>query len=217
MSFARRLVGFGPHAGAHQVAARAAISVLVPLLVLEASGHLTWSIYASFGAFTSLYGRERTALPRLRLQVAVPKYPWTDLAYSLAPNGHGADPYSSAQGEPATLGVGNPFGVAKTSYIGGLYALGTTNGVFDEGSPTPQTNGPEPFTAWLGRVNAGEPYSAPGRVDDPLIGQMRTSFSGWHSAYYQPGWRLGKAAGRMPAVFVGLSSTALASSTPAQP
>jgi hypothetical protein len=27
-------------------------------------------------------------LPKLHLQVAVPKYPWTDLAYSLAPNGH---------------------------------------------------------------------------------------------------------------------------------
>jgi hypothetical protein len=140
-------------------------------------------------------------LPRLRLQVAVPKYPWTDLAYSLAPNGHGPDLYSSAQGAPDTLGVGNPFGVAKTSYIGGLYALGTTSGVFDEGTPVPQTNGPEPFTAWLGRVNAGEPYSGPSRVDDPLIGAMRTSFSGWHSAYYQPGWRIGKTAGRMPAVY----------------
>ena len=28
------------------------------------------------------------ALPVLQLQVAVPKYPWTDLSYSLAPNGH---------------------------------------------------------------------------------------------------------------------------------
>jgi hypothetical protein len=154
-------------------------------------------------------------LPQLHLQVAVPKYPWTDLAYSLVPNGHpggpsanpagqpyrGTDLYSSAQGAPDTLGVGNPFGVSKLSYINGLYALGTTNGVFDEGSPGPQTNGPEPFTAWLDRVTAGEPYSAPGRVDDPIVAQMRTSFSGWHSAYYQPGWRLGLAAGREPAVY----------------
>jgi hypothetical protein len=27
-------------------------------------------------------------LPSLKLQAAIPKYPWTDLAYSLAPNGH---------------------------------------------------------------------------------------------------------------------------------
>ncbi|GII25237.1 hypothetical protein [Planosporangium mesophilum] len=140
-------------------------------------------------------------LPKLRLQVAVPKYPWTDLAYSLAPNGHGADLYSSSQGAPDTLGVGNPFGVSKLSYINGLYALGTTNGLFDEGSPGPQSNGPEPFTVWLNRVSAGEPYDAAGRVDDPVGAQIRTSFSGWHSAYYQPGWRIGRAAGREPAVF----------------
>lgn len=29
-----------------------------------------------------------STLPILQLQVAVPKYPWTDLSYSLAPNGH---------------------------------------------------------------------------------------------------------------------------------
>jgi hypothetical protein len=154
-------------------------------------------------------------LPQLHLQVAVPKYPWTDLAYSLVPNGHpggpsanpagqpyqGTDLYSSAQGAPGTLGVGNPVGVSKLSYINGLYALGTTSGVFDEGSPGPQSNGPEPFTVWLDRIAAGEPYDAPGRVDDPVIAQLRTSFSGWHSAYYQPGWQVGKAAGREPAVY----------------
>jgi dienelactone hydrolase len=37
-------------------------------------------------------------LPVLQLQVAVPKYPWTDLAYSLAPNGHpGPWPANSSQ------------------------------------------------------------------------------------------------------------------------
>lgn len=161
------------------------------------------------------YWADLPGLPQLRLRVAVPKYPWTDLAYSLAPNGHpggrsqapadqpyrGSDLYSSAQGAPDTFGVGNPFGVSKLSYVNGLYSLGTTNGVFDEGSTTPQTNGPEPYSAWLDRVTAGEPYDTPGRVDDPAAAQIRTSFSGWHSAYYQPGWRTGRAAGREPAVF----------------
>ena len=153
-------------------------------------------------------------LPPMRLQVAVPKYPWTDLAYSLAPNGHpggpaqdpsgpyrGTDLYSSAQGAPGTLGVGNPFGVGKLSYVAGLYSLGTADGIFDEGSPVPQTDGPEPFTAWLARVSAGEPYDTAGRTDDPVVAQIRRDFSGWHSAYYQPGWKLGVAAGREPAVF----------------
>ena len=31
-------------------------------------------------------------LPVLDLQVAIPKYPWTDVAYALAPNGHGGGP-----------------------------------------------------------------------------------------------------------------------------
>lgn len=162
----------------------------------------------------SEYWSDFPGLPRLRLQVAVPKYPWTDLAYSLMPNGHpggpsaaaygepyrGTDEYSSSQGAPDSPGVGNPVGVAKASYISGLYGLGTANGVFDEGSPAPQSNGPEPFTAWLGRVNAGEPYGAPGRVDDPMMAQVRTAFSAWHSAYYQPGWRVGRNAGREPAI-----------------
>lgn len=66
----QRLVDVGPHNGAHRVAFRAAVSVLVPLLVLDATDHLSWSLYAAFGAFTSLYGRERVHAQRLRLQAA---------------------------------------------------------------------------------------------------------------------------------------------------
>ncbi|WP_207453907.1 FUSC family protein [Herbiconiux sp. SYSU D00978] len=67
----RGLVVLGPHAGAHRVAIRAGISVLVPLLVLLAIGRLEWSLYASFGAFTSLYGRNASYVPRLRMQLTV--------------------------------------------------------------------------------------------------------------------------------------------------
>jgi hypothetical protein len=65
----RGLLTLGPHAGAHRVAVRASVSVLVPLLLLWGTDHLDWSIYAAFGAFTSLYGRERTDRARLALQV----------------------------------------------------------------------------------------------------------------------------------------------------
>ena len=51
-----QLLHVGPHRGAHRVAARASISVLVPLLVLWSTGHLDLAIYATFGAFTSLHG-----------------------------------------------------------------------------------------------------------------------------------------------------------------
>lgn len=69
MGLLARLLTLGPHAGAHRIAIRASVSVLVPLLVLLWTGHLEWSIYAVFGAFTSLYGRERTDRARLTLQV----------------------------------------------------------------------------------------------------------------------------------------------------
>jgi hypothetical protein len=65
----RSLVAVGPSNGAHRVALRAAVSVLVPLLVLDAIGHLSWTMYAAFGAFTSLYGRDRIEAHRLRLQL----------------------------------------------------------------------------------------------------------------------------------------------------
>jgi len=69
-----RLVAVGPHAGAHRVAVRAGISVLVPLLVLWSVDRSEWSIYATFGAFTSLYGRERVHLARAQLQVRLAAY-----------------------------------------------------------------------------------------------------------------------------------------------
>ncbi len=50
------------------MALRAGICVLVPLLVLWAADRSEWSIYATFGAFTSLYGRERVHLARVQLQ-----------------------------------------------------------------------------------------------------------------------------------------------------
>ncbi len=150
------------------------------------------------------------ALPVLQVQVAVPKYGWTDLAYSLVPNGHAGflpgDPiYSSSQGAPAAHGVGNPIGTAKQSYIAGLYALGTTTGTFEEGSaPTPVKPAPcalpETYSSWLGRVSSGEPYSVAG-VDDPVLAQIRQDFSDCHSAYYQPGWRVQQQAGHETAVF----------------
>ncbi|GAA1846873.1 FUSC family protein [Microlunatus capsulatus] len=68
---AGRLVRVAPHAGAHRVALRAGTSVLVPLVVLQLLDRPEWSIYAAFGAFTSLYGRNRVHLSRLRMQLTL--------------------------------------------------------------------------------------------------------------------------------------------------
>lgn len=63
-------VALAPHRGDHRVAIRAAISLAVPLLVLWAIGRLDLSIYASFGAFSSLYGRHDGYADRIRMQAA---------------------------------------------------------------------------------------------------------------------------------------------------
>jgi pimeloyl-ACP methyl ester carboxylesterase len=150
-------------------------------------------------------------LPALDLQVAIPKYPWTDLAYSLAPNGHGGGPsrtdiYESSQavetdnnggGTPAT---GSPLGVPKFSYILGLFALGNKQGVFDEGTDVPPPsdqdctgfnppageNCEENIPLWNTRITiTGDPYPD----EDPILQQAARGLTELRSAYYQDeGW-----------------------------
>jgi hypothetical protein len=66
---ARHLVRVNPSAGAHRVAVRAGVSVAVPLLVLWLTNRLTWSPYAAFGSFASLYGRDLGHQARLWMQL----------------------------------------------------------------------------------------------------------------------------------------------------
>lgn len=56
--------------GAHRVGLRAAISVVVPLSLVLVTGHAHWAPYASFGAFTALYGRNLPHLARLQMQLS---------------------------------------------------------------------------------------------------------------------------------------------------
>lgn len=65
------LFHFRPHAGAHRVALRAGVSVFVPLLTVALLGRPEWSMYAGFGAFTSLYGRNHVHLSRAAMQATV--------------------------------------------------------------------------------------------------------------------------------------------------
>ncbi|MCX4905896.1 FUSC family protein [Streptomyces sp. NBC_00878] len=65
------LVRLGPHAGAHRVAIRLAISALLPVIVLCAMGHQDWSAYALLTATVSIYGRRRPPGVRLRIQCQV--------------------------------------------------------------------------------------------------------------------------------------------------
>jgi hypothetical protein len=66
----RQFLALGPHAGAHRVALRAGLSVALPLLALYATGHLELSLFATFGAFTALYGRAHDHQPRALMQLS---------------------------------------------------------------------------------------------------------------------------------------------------
>lgn len=71
-SLARTLVKnfftVGPHAGAHRVALRAGACLAGPLLLLYVIGRIDLAIYASFGAFTGIYGRNDGYAERLYMQ-----------------------------------------------------------------------------------------------------------------------------------------------------
>ena len=150
-------------------------------------------------------------LPVLQLQVAVPKYPWTDLAYSLAPNGHGGGPhlddlYESSQGRPdSDTGEGNPIGDPKLSYLAGLTALGQEKGFYEQGQSTTPGDEERPpginVFAWNARsIAQGDPYDA-GGVEDPIVQQIRRGLTEIRSSYYQDeGWAA-EAQGRKVAVF----------------
>jgi dienelactone hydrolase len=167
-------------------------------------------LQASQATWTFPHEHTDGELPVLKLQVAVPKYPSTDLAYALAPNGHGGGPalndlYESSQGHPDDdKGDGNPIGVPKESYVTGLFALGETKGLFEKGTSTdtlPCTYGDCEGTvnieAWKARTDAGDPTSP----EDPVIRQIRRGLTEFRGAYYQDeGWSQ-QENGRKVAVF----------------
>ena len=140
-------------------------------------------------------------LPVLQLQVAVPKYPWTDLSYALAPNGHGGA-YTASQGDPSSdAGSGHPFGVPKLSYIAGLYASGRANGTFEDLTTKPGFTGPEgpiSITAWNARLTG---VADPAPAEDPVVAQAQRGLTEFRSAYYQDKQWEAEAQGRKVAVF----------------
>jgi dienelactone hydrolase len=145
-------------------------------------------------------GPDVSDLPKVQLQAAIPKYPWTDLAYSLAPNGHGGGPsgsdiYESAQGNPspAERSAGtphdNPFGVPKFSFTEGLFALGNERGRFEEGSAPGPEEGSYSTNLWHERGFLGDPYDPAAPPGDPIIAQLRRGLTKFRGPYYQDeGW-----------------------------
>jgi hypothetical protein len=104
----------------------------------------------------------------LHLAAAAPVIPWSDLAYSLMPNGRTLDYQVTAP--TADL---SPIGVEKQSFVSGLFALGATGGYYSA------TDQQADLPAWYALLNAGEPYDS-----NPEAQAIITQIARFHSAYY---------------------------------
>jgi hypothetical protein len=110
----------------------------------------------------------------LSVAASAPVIPWSDLAYSLVPNGHPLD-YQVAS--PTT--DLSPIGVEKQSFNSGLYALGQTTGYYAPAGANTATGGNDDLTTWYSVINAGEPYEGNSAVA-PIVQQIAQ----FHSPYY---------------------------------
>jgi hypothetical protein len=87
----------------------------------------------------------------LSIKAAYPRWPWSDLADALDPNGHYLDneiaPFAQSY---------KPFGVEIQSYVSGLFALGQASGFVAPPGADPEAD----LSRWFAVTNAGEPYTA---------------------------------------------------------
>ncbi|HSK50567.1 MAG TPA: CocE/NonD family hydrolase [Solirubrobacterales bacterium] len=130
--------------------------------------------------------RDRTMLPdgslapwkspggkAMSLAVAVPRWPWSDLAYSLMPNGRTLDyvadaPYRGPDGKA-------PIGIEKASYVSALYGTGQALSNY----ALPGTDPDADLVTWFALINAGEPYDT-----NPLVPSIVEEITTHHSSYY---------------------------------
>jgi len=102
----------------------------------------------------------------LHMAATAPVIPWTDLSYSLAPNGSTLDYVADA---PYT----GPAGVQKQSFVTGLYGAGSSNGRYAAEGADPTAD----VTGWRNLLNAGEPYGS-------AVQDVMTEMTTHHSSYY---------------------------------
>ncbi len=106
----------------------------------------------------------------LSIAAAAPVIPWSDLVYSLLPNGRTLDYQIASPTDDLS-----PIGVEKQSFVTGLYALGEASGQYS----APGTNEEADLTNWYSQVTAGEPYDT-----NPQAKSIVTEIAHYHSAYY---------------------------------
>ena len=109
----------------------------------------------------------------MELAAAAPQWPWSDLAYSLMPNGSTLDyladnPYRGANGNAR-------IGVEKASYVTGLFGIGLALSNYAPPGVDPDAD----LFTWYGLINAGEPYDS-----NPLANSIIEEITAHHSSYY---------------------------------
>ena len=106
----------------------------------------------------------------LHVAFAAPVIPWSDLDYSLLPNGRTLD--TAITSPTADL---SPFGVEKQSFVTGLFATAPPNGYYAPPGSNPQAD----LTTWFADINAGEPYDT-----NPQDQFVADQIARYHSPYY---------------------------------
>jgi len=107
---------------------------------------------------------------QMEIAAAVPQWPWTDLAYALAPNGRNLDYVTNSpyKGPNST----NPIGVMKFSWDFGLYLQGEALSTYSESDPEADIPG------WIERLYGGDPYT------DSEIASIIEQLTTYHSSFY---------------------------------
>ena len=109
----------------------------------------------------------------MQIAGAAPNIPWSDLAYSLTPNGGKLDYVADAS-------FSGRAGIEKESFQSGLYLSGQIQGSYCGQAPYPTcTDFQSDITQWKNRIDQGEPYDG-----DPLITNILNEIKAHHSAYY---------------------------------
>jgi predicted acyl esterase len=106
----------------------------------------------------------------MRIAGAAPYAPWSDLIYSLMPNGATLD-YVITQPTDDL----NPTGISKDSYSNSLFASGQASGFYAPPGADLQAD----LINWQTSINAGEPYDT-----NPEVTAIKDEIARHHSAYY---------------------------------
>ena len=102
----------------------------------------------------------------MAIAAAVPGMTWSDLAYSLMPNGRTLDYVADAP-------YRGRIGVMKQTFVTGLFATGAATSYFAPPGMSPDLN------AWYSAISAGEPYDG-----NPLVPGILSEITRYHSSYY---------------------------------